>query len=74
MNKISKICEIVNGEIYGDIDLDILGVCDIEVGKENHISFILNHMKIIPNCIRILRCIGMLLNCMRSLSKCIRSV
>lgn len=42
MNKISKICEIVNGEIYGDIDLDILGVCDIEVGKENHVSFILN--------------------------------
>ncbi len=42
MIHISKINEIVNGEIYGDDDIYIEGPCSIQLGKENHLSYIKN--------------------------------
>ena len=42
MIHISKINEIVNGEIYGNDDIYIKGPCSIQAGKKNHLSYIKN--------------------------------
>ena len=42
MIHISKINEIVNGEIYGNDDIYIKGPCSIQTGKKNHLSYIKN--------------------------------
>ena len=42
MNNISDINIFLNGIIIGNSKLKIEGICDIEKGKENYISFILN--------------------------------
>ena len=42
MNNISEINIFLNGTIIGNSKLKIQGICDIEEGRENYISFILN--------------------------------
>ena len=42
MHNISKISKFLNGAIVGDKNLVIKGLCDIEEGKKEHISFVIN--------------------------------
>lgn len=40
MLSVNQISKTINGEIFGDKDFIVHGVCDIENGKKNHISYI----------------------------------
>ena len=40
--KVSEIANELNGEIIGNKDFKIEGVCDIEYGKKKHLSYIQN--------------------------------
>ena len=40
MISVDKISRVINGNIYGNKNFKVHGICDIEDGKENYISYI----------------------------------
>ena len=47
MLQIKEIAEKTNGRVEGDNNINIIGVCDLKVGKKNHIAF-LSDLKYLP--------------------------
>ena len=43
MISLLQISNMINGEIIGDQNLEIKGVCDIEYGKSNHLTYLKNY-------------------------------
>ena len=51
MITVDKISKVINGDVYGYKNFKVHGICDIEDGKENHISYIRDkkHKKYLNN-------------------------